>query len=349
MKRFKLQGDTGPVADVATSLGPVYVYRLRTTDLLAFEELLETLPSERMRLFLPNIASLSKAEDGNGERPPLSGDDVQELADEEIDKIASEFARKGVPIAQAESNVARVFDALPDETGADHLHRILSEYVKNRESSISAIKLGATVARSSIFDQMRASAANIGASINAYNRLGQHHRSVEIDSGISSHILAIQRNADRKEKERAEELEIVRLSGKMSAESAKTLKELAEAAATLLEQMDVRDKANGIATKWQIWIAIAALTVSIFLTGLALLQDKSNIESGDVWQAQMLKAIEAANTQRGTTDSEIASLRDEVKVLRSELAAKRTDLEMALPQTRTRSKKQEKQPDIGRE
>ena len=97
---------------------------------------------------------------------------------------------------------------------------------------------------------------------------------------------------------------LARLTGQMTAESAKTLKDLAEAATTLMEQFDERDRKTDKSTRKQITIAVWSVGISavlallaLIVSGFAYLQDRDNGVSGDQWQAKLLTAIEQGNQQ----------------------------------------------------
>src|SRR5690606_22703979 len=107
----------------------------------------------------------------------------------------------------------------------------------------------------------------------------------------------------------------VRLTGQMTAESAKTLKDLAEAATTLMEKLDQRDRKTDKTTKRQISIAVWSVGITAFLALLTLmvscvayLQDRRNSASEDEWRAKLLRAVEAGNEQSSSAERENQSL-----------------------------------------
>lgn len=128
--------------------------------------------------------------------------------------------------------------------------------------------------------------------------------------------------ARERAEERAEEMEMTRLTGQMTAESAKTLKDLAEAATTLMEQMDERDRRTDQTTRKQITIAVWSVGISavlalfaLIVSGFAYFQDRNSNKSGDQWQAKLLTAIEQGNQQRSTVERENQALREQMTAL----------------------------------
>ena len=101
------------------------------------------------------------------------------------------------------------------------------------------------------------------------------------------------------------------LTGQMTAQSAKTLQELAEAAATMLDRLDQRDKEAKHTTKIQLWFAVGSLIISTLLAGASVYQDYQNNKSGDQWQATVLDEFHQLNSQEKYKDREISVIREE--------------------------------------
>ena len=139
----------------------------------------------------------------------------------------------------------------------------------------------------------------------------------------------------RQARERAEELQMVRLTGKMTAESAETLKSLAEAATTLLEQLDQRDRKNDGVTRRQITIAVWSVGVSAALALLALvmsafsyLQDRNNGESEGKWQTELLNLVKESNQQRESQKLKVQQLEAELEKIELQMSAVRPEADL---------------------
>ena len=158
------------------------------------------------------------------------------------------------------------------------------------------------------------------------------------------HFDAINEHHARLARERAEELEMVRLTGKMTAESAQTLKDLAEASTVLLERLDERDQQADLSTRKQIKIAVWSVGISaviavfaLIVSGLAYFQDKTNNAAGERWQSELIAAVRDGSSQRDAAVKEAQRLRDQVAEIEAKIARIESTQTAALPGKRTDS------------
>lgn len=313
-----------PVTHIETSAGRIYLYPLRMCDMTDFEKLGPGEAVSQIRRFLPSIGSLTVESDESPDRIPLDAEIASGLSDDEIERIAEAYGSSSAWKTTRESSQDRK-PALreADETASAFLVRLLKAEVQNSTS---------------IFDQVRKSTSALGSTLNAYDELTKFAKSSlpEIQPIRTDHFDALNRRmleqARERAEERAEEMALARLTGQMTAESAKTLKDLAEAATTLMEQFDERDRKTDKSTRKQITIAVWSVGITAVLALLALivsgfsyLQDRNNSSSGDQWQVKLLTAIEQGNQQRSAVQHENETLREQVNVLGAHIA----DLEAA--------------------
>lgn len=313
-----------PVTHIETSAGRIYLYPLRMCDMTDFEKLGPGEAVSQIRRFLPSIGSLTVESDESPDRIPLDAEIASGLSDDEIERIAEAYGSTSAWKTTRESSQDRK-PALreADETASAFLVRLLKAEVQNSTS---------------IFDQVRKSTSALGSTLNAYDELTKFAKSSppEIQPIRTDHFDALNRRmleqARERAEERAEEMALARLTGQMTAESAKTLKDLAEAATTLMEQFDERDRKTDKSTRKQITIAVWSVGITAVLALLALivsgfsyLQDRNNSSSGDQWQVKLLTAIEQGNQQRSAVQHENETLREQVNVLGAHIA----DLEAA--------------------
>jgi ADP-ribosylglycohydrolase len=91
----------------------------------------------------------------------------------------------------------------------------------------------------------------------------------------------------------------------VTAQSAKTLQDLVEAASTLFENLNERDQRSDRVTHIQLWIAVGSVVVAAVLSGAAFFQDKANNTTNDKWQGggcpRSTKAIASAVPPRKKT------------------------------------------------
>ncbi|KHN67259.1 hypothetical protein AV645_00315 [Acinetobacter calcoaceticus] len=148
---------------------------------------------------------------------------------------------------------------------------------------------------------------------------------LKVDSKLAEH-------AKIRAKEYAQDREMIHLTGQMTAQSAKTLQELANAAATLLERLDQRDKEAKNTTKIQLWFAVGSLIISTLLAGASFCQDYQNNKSGDKWQSTLLNEIHTLN--KHNVDEEVRSVKEENQKLVNRIAV----MESALKEYRETQK-----------
>lgn len=327
-----------PVTEVDTSAGRVYLYPLRVRDITDFSKLEPGDAVSQLRAFLPCIASLALESDEAPERVPLEAAIVAALSRDEIERIAGAYIQSGVLQAIREGSQEQ--QAVVQETGeavSAYLLRLLKAEVERYHHSLERMHANMPGSVRILFGQVRKSASSLGATLRDYDervksikRPSPEVHPVRKDCFDEvGNILAEQ--ARVRAEERAEEMEMVRLTGKMTAESAKTLKELAEAATAMMEQMDERDRKTNQSMREQINIAVWSLGIMVFLTLCGILQsyfafsqDLSHNTSGAQWQVKMLAAIEQGNQRHSAAERENQELREQVKSLKSRIVALET-------------------------
>lgn len=313
---------------VQTSVGMVYLYSLRASDISEFRKIKADDPAERARVFLPCIASFSKTASFNEEREPLPSELAGQLTEADLDVLARAYISPSVFGAICtDPNEGSVLPRQVGEKAVVYLDRMLQQEIKNQTRELKKMREKILVPSSNIFDQVRKSSSALGSTLTEFERLTKRSAAVEIHAPNMDHFHAMNEQFARQARERAEELEMVRLTGKMTAESAKTLNDLAEAATVLLEQLDKRDKQSDKSTRTQINIAVWSVGISAVLalfalifSSLAYFQDGSNNNSGDKWQADLLTTIRNGNQQRAESEKENQRLSAQVTALGAKIA-----------------------------
>jgi len=333
-----------PASAVPTAVGTLYLYGLRVSDLSAFASLPAQDSLPRIRAFLPHIASQTEAKGFKDERPPLATVEVDRLSDAEVEHVAEAYAemlRRGPRIE--DEDAARP-ERESGESATAYLDRLLSHEAQEQSQQLRKMREKMLASTSSIFEQVRKSSATLGSTLSAFDQLTKSSPAVEIPAPSMDHFHAMNEHFARQARERDEELEMVRLTGKMTAESAKTLKDLAEAATVLLEQLDERDKKADRSTRKQITIAVWSVGISavlalfaLIVSGLAYFQDKANNSAGDKWQSELISAVRDGSRQRDAAEKEAQRLRDQIAELEAKIARIESTQAAALPGKRTDS------------
>ncbi len=316
-----------PATAVPTSLGTLYLYGLRTSDLSALETLPGEAPIARIRAFLPRIASLVEAKGFKDERPPMAAEDVDRLSDAEVEHVAEVYVATLLRRPRIDGEESATPEREASEPAATYLDRLLKHEAQEQSRQLRKMHEKMLASTSSIFDQVRKSSSTLGSTLSEFERLTKSSPAFEIHQPSMDHFHAMNEHFARQARERAEELEMVRLTGKMTAESAKTLKDLAEAATVLLEQLDERDKKADRSTRKQITIAVWSVGVSavlalfaLIVSGLAYVQDKANNSAGDKWQSELISAVRDGSRQRDAAEKEAQRLRNQVAELEAKIA-----------------------------
>lgn len=317
----------GPVKHVPTSIGTLHLYGLRVSDMSAFASLSGSDAISRVRSFLPHITSLTEVKGCKDERPPLTTEEVDRLSAVEVENVAEAYAEMLVrgPRIKDDEDTAKP-ERESGEPATSYLDRLLKHEAEEQSQQLRKMREKMLASTSSIFDQVRKSSSSLGSTLSDFHKLTSSATPNELHVPRVDQFHALQEHAARQARERAEELEMVRLTGKMTAESAQTLKDLAEAATVLLEQMDARDKKADMSTRKQLTIAVWSVAISaalallaLIVSGLAYYQDKENNAAGDKWQSALIEAVRDGNRKRVAAEEEAQRLRDQVAKLEGQI------------------------------
>lgn len=345
-KSLKLLLRSKPITEVETSIGRIYLYPLRVRDMTDFGSLEPAGVYSQVRNFLSSIGSLTVETDDAPERIPLDQEITKTLSDDEVEQIAEAYVQSSEWKKVRERAEDRKPVAREDgESASAYLIRLMQGEVEHQHQAAKQLQEKILGSSRGLFDQVRKSYTELGSTVKAFEAISRPTLEPSLSRGhleISNHLAE---HSARMARERAEELEMVRLTGKMTAESAKTLKDLAEAASALMEQFDERDRKADKSTRKQITIAVWSVGVSavlallaLILSGLAYVQDRNNGLAGDQWQAKLLTVVEQGNKQLSAVERENEALRQHVH----SLAARISELEAT-----QRSSTQSEPPQIG--
>lgn len=314
-----------PVASVTTSIGVLYLYGLRTSDFDCLKNLPNTGAMPRIRAFIPSITSVVETKEFKEQRKPPGADDVSQLLDGEIEAISESYLQT-VLSSKEDPTTSERPRREPNENATSYLDRLLKHVAEAYWKRMAALYENAIKSSDGTFDSVRKSSSALGSTLDAFQRLTKAATPAQIDMPNMDHLRVMGDQFARQKRERAEEMEMVRLTGQMTAESAKTLKDLAEAATTLLEQLDERDKKANESTRRQITIAVWSVGISAGLALIALVvalfgfyQDRSNIEAGDKWQTELLDAVRDGNRRRVDAEKQVQQLQKKVAELNAKM------------------------------
>lgn len=315
-----------PPTAVQTSIATLFLYDLRSSDFPALQALPKAEPSSRIRAFVPHVASMVEAKGATDERPPLEPEEVSRLTDDDVNVVADAYANLLLCAPRVIGDETEKPERKVAEPATTYLDRLLRHEVESYSQQSRNVHEKLLASTNGVFDQVRKSFSTLGSTLSDYERLTNRSAPIEIPIPKMEHLHAMSEQLARQERDRADELEMVRLTGKMTAESAKTLKDLAEAATILLEQLDERDRKADQSTQKQMTIAVWSVGISavlallaLIVSGLAYFQDRKNSESGDKWQSELIAAVREGNLQRATIEVEAQQLRNRISVLEAKI------------------------------
>ncbi len=314
------------VAEADTSIGRIFLFPLRVSDVSEYAKLPDQPSTDRIRDFLPCIASLSADYSLDKERVAITAEQLDQLSGDEIEALAEAYGSSSAFRETREGSKDRAPVARQSGEGATaYLDRLLRHEIEEQAKQTRKIMESTLSSRQSIFDQVRKSSLELGDSWRQLERLTKasaipkslapafETKSLEFSNHMAEHTARIAR-------ERAEDREMLRLTAETSVKSAKTLQELADAASTMLEKLDERDADAKRTTKIQLWIAVGSVVVSALLAGASFFQDRSNNVSGDKWQSAVLEELKATNKRGESVQTENQLLRDQVQRLAAAVA-----------------------------
>lgn len=327
---LKLLSRMTPVVEVKTSAGRIYLYPLRIRDITDFEKLKSTEAINQVRDFLACIGSLTLESDETPERIPLSPEITKTISDDEVERLAEAYMQSPEWQTVEEGSQERKPVAREDgETASAYLIRRMKDEVEQQHQLTKQLREKMPGYSRGLFDQARKSAFTLGSTLSAFEKFTKPKSvtPLNLEQVQSSVIAEMAQQTREREKERAEEMQLTRLTGQMTAESAKALKDLVDAATTMMEQMVERDQRNDQSTRTQIKIALWSVAASAFLalvavifSGLSYIQDRNSNTVDDQWQAKVLTAVEQVSQQRSTLERENQALLAQVKLQGARIA-----------------------------
>jgi hypothetical protein len=276
-----------------------------------------------VREILPNIGSLDSVPK-DVTRIGLGKAEIAKLSGVDIEAIASSYAN-----SSALDSVRSEIQKLVDEQGTSYLGRLLKEEKARavRQAQEMLQNFRQPYGFESALEMARNSSIGLGESLDAFDRLTKPTQTLEASINPPEYMEAIEAHRAQEQEDREEELELARITGKMTADSAKALKNLVDAATALMVRLDDRDTKSDHSTRRQIWIALITLAASVALAifaavfaGLSYYQDRANNADDNTWQADLKSAVIQGNEQRSSLEAENLTLRNKIDGLNARLS-----------------------------
>ncbi len=326
-----------PQATVVCGINTIHLYPANAGDLDEFKRLSSGGDAlVRFRGLLPRIASLVNQAEIQEKREPLPSEIVEQLSADELEAIADAYiaiaAFKDVQNGKGKSTIVR----LEGESAIAYLERMLNAMIEQHRHKFEKLCLDAMSPASKLLEQVKLSSFTLGESLKAFDKFSAPHvAQFEADNSRAHETFKIMNeHQSRIARERKEELEMSRLTGEMTAQSAKLLQDLTKAASDFLLRFDARSEKADKDTRHQLKIAVVSVVVSAVLAVFALgigiasyVQDGGNNVANDKWQSDVLKLQNAESEKRLQIERELESLRAQVVQLEKQRSAKQSGIQ----------------------
>lgn len=325
-----------PQATVICGTNTIHLYPANAGDLDEFKRLSAGGGGDalvRFRGLLPRIASLVNQAEIQEKRDPLPSEIVEQLSADELEAIADAYvaiaAFKDVRTDKGESAVVR----LEGESAIAYLERLLIAMIEQHRHTFEKLYLDAMSPASRLLEKVNSSSFTLGESLKAYEKLSVPGavQFETINTQAQDLFRATNEHHSRIARERKEELEMSRLTGEMTAQSAKLLQDLTKAASDFLLRFDARSDKADKDTRHQLKIAVWSVAVSAVLALFALgigiasyVQDGGNNVANDKLQSNILKLQSTESEKRIQIERELESLRAQVVQLEKQRSAKQS-------------------------
>lgn len=325
-KGIKLSLLVKPQAEVCVGTNTIYLYPVTSGDMKAFSRLpADVDPIAKFRELLPNIASLSVPKDSQEERVPLPHELIEQMPAEELSVLADAYAGisafKEVRAGKVDEDVAAI-TRQDGESAVSYVDRLLTAEAERYRRIFGKINLAATAPASKLLEQLKLSSVNLGDSMKVFEEFSASQATQLESANARAQDMfreTNERNA-RLARERKEELEMNRLTGEMTARSAKLLQDLAKASGDFLLRFDQRSEKADRDTRWQLNVAVGSVVVSailaVFALGIAIAsyqQDGKNNSTSDQWQKDIIELQRAELEKRILAEREVEKLKSQLK------------------------------------
>jgi hypothetical protein len=322
---------------VETCIGTLSLLPQRFEDIGAFSKLPpDASPSSRLRLYLPYLAAPSGAAIEGGSSPRIDEASIQQLSDEDLERIASsylsmpEMQQIAEDVSSSSSSNARA----DGESATAYLDRLLRanherqmedlkgtyEHLRDRSGQPLSSALDAVDRQAS---SLRDVATNF---MQSHDRAERERRSElgpdPLSSSLESNLPWLSSDgeiADRANRVRDEEITLMRGIGIVTTQSAVLVASLSETATQFLRQFsETTQQSDEAARKSMRTVLIIVLIVGLFAVIAAAtaivgyLEERENRQIANQWQESVLRSVKETAAAQA---AQIQSLNDQIREL----------------------------------
>ncbi|PPC89521.1 MAG: hypothetical protein CTY35_15135 [Methylotenera sp.] len=293
-KKLNLDMFAKPMGSVETSQGTVYIYSPTIDNYKFYSDLSEETPENRAQKILPILISMIARTSFSEELTPIPLEIYSSLSEADLDVIVDLFHTKlGASRGKRDEKSGVALESRkPEETALIFFDRTLENEITNQKNFLinqrKMILESIESPAKKIFEQLNASTARLGSTLGSYERLiGDQKREAhafrtykpEIHNELFEH-------QNRLNRERNEDRELAKITGRMTAQSAEMLKDLAESAENFLLRFDAKDEKTDKQVNFQLWLGVGSLIItallalaSLVVSIIAFNQDKNELKN----------------------------------------------------------------------
>lgn len=287
--------------ELKISSGEVYLFPITLENIKSYCANPNEPIGNRLRNFLPIFVSFSSTRNESNNIVGLSLDQAKLISEDELNYLSQTYLESNFLNFHFKNNLANLEIKNSTQSFSVYLDFVLNEISKQYEDIVKQ--------RNQEF---------FNAEKKPY--FDSTHDASRMVSESMKNIQILQQRERKQSDERAEELEIARITRDMSMQTSLMLQELTKAAEKMLLDLEKRSEIADESTRKSLRIGLNSLYTAIIFSGLALFvslisytQDKSNNKSGDSWQVNVLKALSESNEEQKATNKELHILRNDLK------------------------------------
>jgi hypothetical protein len=287
--------------ELKISSGEVYLFPITLENITSYCANPNEPIGNRLRNFLPIFVSFSSTRNESNNIVGLSLDQAKLISEDELNYLSQSYLESNFLNFHFKNTLANLEIKNSTQSFSVYLDFVLNEISKQHEDIVKQ--------RNQEF-------------FNAVKKtyFDSTHDASRMVSESMKNIQILQQRERKQSDERAEELEIARITRDMSMQTSLMLQELTKAAEKMLLDLEKRSEKADESTRKSLRIGLNSLYTAIFFSGLALFvslisytQDESNNKSGDSWQVNVLKALSESNEEQKATNKELHNLRNDLK------------------------------------
>ena len=268
-KGFNLDVLAGPIGQIDITVGSVFLYQANETVRELFRSMTNDTPEQRGRATLAQIISLEKRTRWREKIIPLPTEVFSTLTEEDFSAVAELFRQRlDGQRALPEKPLPSIEQQAIGESALVFFDRVLGTDIATADEDAKAqmrrLIDAATSPASKLLEQLNLSSDRLGNTVREFEKFNAPILNVP---EYRDHMGEMTR---RIAKEKNEDREVARLTGRMTQQSAEMLQELVKTTGQFLVRFDARDQKSDGQIRVQLWVALGSLALSVLLSGFGV-------------------------------------------------------------------------------